>query len=304
MITNDLLGGLNVDLSKNAPFSSYRGQEPYIFISYAHKNAEIVFPYIAELNELGYRIWYDEGISPGAEWPDAIAAAITRCDLMITFLSPDAVNSVNVRNEINFALTKGKKMLFIYILETVLPDGLALQIGSIQAIMKNRLKDMGCFRDLMMVSLPKKTRDDSVRISQTPVQKLYDVFETISKDMSSYFSGTLRTLCEVSVASPEERIFKEFWKSLPSHVVLAVINLAPLKGSILMAITPAVANGIINRLFGGNGNLDGHDRSYTEIEIAGTHFAPVSTADSAGVGEDCESRAYASNDRNRESVHL
>ena len=44
------------------PFEAYSGDEPYVFISYAHKDSEFVFDEISILNDAGYNIWYDEGI--------------------------------------------------------------------------------------------------------------------------------------------------------------------------------------------------------------------------------------------------
>ena len=42
------------------PFEAYEGTEPFIFISYAHRDSEIVYEEITELHESGYKIWYDE----------------------------------------------------------------------------------------------------------------------------------------------------------------------------------------------------------------------------------------------------
>ena len=42
--------------------SAYNGNEPYIFISYAHKDSDKVLPIIRELQSRGYRVWYDAGI--------------------------------------------------------------------------------------------------------------------------------------------------------------------------------------------------------------------------------------------------
>ena len=47
---------------------AYKGENPYIFVSYAHKDKDIVYPVIEELQNRGYRIWYDEGIEASEEW--------------------------------------------------------------------------------------------------------------------------------------------------------------------------------------------------------------------------------------------
>lgn len=59
----------------------------------------------------------------------------------MVFISPQSIESINVRNEINFALNKKKKFFAVYIKETTLPLGLELQMGSIQAIMKFQMPD-------------------------------------------------------------------------------------------------------------------------------------------------------------------
>lgn len=123
------------------PFEAYQGDDPYVFISYAHKDAEKIYPLIRWLDSEGYRIWYDEGIDPGNEWPDEIANALDHCTYFIVFISPNAVVSKNVRNEINYAINDDKPFLAIHIDETELPGGLKLRISDIQAVMKYRMHD-------------------------------------------------------------------------------------------------------------------------------------------------------------------
>ena len=55
------------------PFPAYKGDEPYIFVSYAHEDDDTVYPEIQWLNDQGFNIWWDEGISGGTKWMDEIA---------------------------------------------------------------------------------------------------------------------------------------------------------------------------------------------------------------------------------------
>ena len=57
------------------PFRAYTGNDPYIFICYAHADAEIVCPELVWLKEHGRNVWYDEGIAPGEEWTQELADA-------------------------------------------------------------------------------------------------------------------------------------------------------------------------------------------------------------------------------------
>jgi formylglycine-generating enzyme required for sulfatase activity len=118
------------------PFEAYAGAEPYIFVSYAHADGASVFEDLRTLHDRGFRIWYDEGIDPGNEWPDEVAEALLRSSQFLVFLSAAAVESRNVRNEIYMALTQEKPLLAIFIEDVQLNAGLQLQMGAIQALKK------------------------------------------------------------------------------------------------------------------------------------------------------------------------
>ena len=123
------------------PYPAYRGNEPYIFISYAHDDKDIVFPEIKRFNEAGFHVWYDEGISPGNEWTDEIADALERCCVFVVMITPVSAPRKNVLNEINFALDENKSFLAIHLEKTELKGGLKLRIGSTQAILKYNMTE-------------------------------------------------------------------------------------------------------------------------------------------------------------------
>ena len=56
-----------------ADIKPYDGEQPYIFISYAHANTPAVMQVVQELHDRGFRIWYDDGIEVGSEWQENIA---------------------------------------------------------------------------------------------------------------------------------------------------------------------------------------------------------------------------------------
>src|SRR6185503_8171341 len=90
------------------PCKAYTGDGPCAFLSYAHRDAEVVYPEIQRLDVMGYRLWYDEGIDPGNEWPEAVAGALKRCAQFVVFVTDRATESRNVRNEINYAFKLDK----------------------------------------------------------------------------------------------------------------------------------------------------------------------------------------------------
>ena len=143
-----------------SPFDAYKGNEHYIFVSYAHRNSEIVFRHITRLREEGFRIWYDEGIDPGTDWSDEIAKALVNSTTFLVFVSPEMVESHNVKKEIVFALSRKKHMIAAHIAETTLPDGLDMQLSNIQALLENRFIDKEKFYEQLFASLPATTRGD------------------------------------------------------------------------------------------------------------------------------------------------
>jgi sulfatase modifying factor 1 len=140
-----------------APFDAYTGDEPYVFVSYSHRDAGSVFPEIVMLRDRGYRIWYDEGIDPGNEWPEAVAKALKRCAAFVVYISPNAVDSKNVRDEIHFAIKHDKQLVSIHLVETEMPDGLELRIGTTQAILKYRTSASN-YDKLVQRALPAQVR--------------------------------------------------------------------------------------------------------------------------------------------------
>lgn len=142
------------------PFDAYKGESPYVFVSYAHKNAEAVFSHITRLHNVGFRIWYDEGMDPGMDWSDEIADALANAEVFLVFLSEAAIASNNVRKEIIFAIDQKKYMVCVHIEDTELPPGMKMQLGNIQALLENRFPNREKFYGrLFKALLPEKTLD-------------------------------------------------------------------------------------------------------------------------------------------------
>ena len=80
-------------MAMHPPFPAYSGNDPYIFVSYSHEDADAVFADIDWLRRQGYNIWYDEGVSAGANWRDEIANAINDAHLILFYLSPASATS-------------------------------------------------------------------------------------------------------------------------------------------------------------------------------------------------------------------
>ncbi len=124
----------------------YEGKEPYIFVSYAHKDKDWVIPTINVLSEKGYRIWFDEGIELGSEYPQYIGEHLLNAHIFLAFITENSVNSRYCRKEISLADSHNKCIIAIYINENLqLPQGLELQIGNTQAMYYSRYRSFDEF---------------------------------------------------------------------------------------------------------------------------------------------------------------
>ena len=94
-------------------FRPYEGERPFVFISYAHRQSEAVINTIRILHDRGFRLWYDEGIPAGSDWPANIAGHMDHCERVIYFLSDRAMESPNCFSEIRTAVRRGKPILIV-----------------------------------------------------------------------------------------------------------------------------------------------------------------------------------------------
>lgn len=128
---------------------AYMGDQPYIFVSYSHKDCERVWPIILKLQAEGFRIWYDDGISPGTEWDLNIATHIRKCAFFAAFISRNYLESENCKDELSFVRELGKNRVLIYLEEVVLPDELQMRLGRLQAIYWNRDGEKKAYKKFM-----------------------------------------------------------------------------------------------------------------------------------------------------------
>ena len=123
----------------------YEGKDKYIFVSYCHRDRAHVFPIVEQLVRDGYRVWYDEGIDPGSEWPEIIAKHLNGSAICLAFITDNALHSHNCRREINFALLKKKYFISVILEQVQMSLGMEMQLSSSQSIFKYTLPGDGEF---------------------------------------------------------------------------------------------------------------------------------------------------------------
>ena len=98
------------------------GGEAKFFVSYAREDAQVVLKLVEKLQGAGANLWVDErGLRGGDLWDDVVQEEIDACEGILVFLSPDSVASRHVRNEVAYALDKGKRAVPVLIRECRVP---------------------------------------------------------------------------------------------------------------------------------------------------------------------------------------
>lgn len=112
----------------------YEGELPYVFFSFCHENHEIVYPLIERMAAAGFRVWFDDGIHPGQEWPEVIAEHLNQSAVCVCAASMEFQNSHNCKNELTFAVNGKKSLMAILLEDFEMSLGLKLQLGNTQQL--------------------------------------------------------------------------------------------------------------------------------------------------------------------------
>ncbi|MCI2047885.1 MAG: flagellar motor switch protein FliM [Faecalibacterium sp.] len=118
-------------------------------------------------------------------------------------------------------------------------------------------------------SLPKKFTRDQLKM-------LRSLNETFSRQLSSYFTSTLRDVCEVSISQIEEQRYGEFSNSLPENVLVGLLSCTPTSKDfdempLLLEFTSSFGFYLVERMLGGSGVPVMPEREYTDVELTLLH---------------------------------
>lgn len=110
-------------------FPVYRGEKPFVFISYAHRDNAQVLPIAQELYRRNYRVWYDGGIEAGSRWAEFVATHLLGASCVLFFTSAQFDASRNCEREVNFAVEAKKPMACVALDQAELSPGLQMQLS-------------------------------------------------------------------------------------------------------------------------------------------------------------------------------
>ena len=148
------------------PFPAYQGDEPFLFVSYAHDDSSLIFPEMSWLRDSGLNLWYDEGIQVGAEWRQALVDAIAGCSGLIFFATARSVVSANCIRELNFAVDENKPVYVVKLDDAALPDVLRLSLSDRQPLVRADF-DESAYRERLLAVLQGETLGVAAQGAQT-----------------------------------------------------------------------------------------------------------------------------------------
>jgi TolB-like protein len=117
----------------------YQGDEPYVFVSYSHRDEKAMLEEVTSLQAAGINVWYDEGIEAGTEWREELATAISRAQCLVYYITANSAGSENCRREVHYAVDRGVPVIAVHVEDVDLPEGTRLAISDRQALMQHRL---------------------------------------------------------------------------------------------------------------------------------------------------------------------
>lgn len=142
-------------------FEAYTGGEPYLFVSYSHRDTEQVYPILDALYDRKYRIWYDESCENGNDFRDELRDRIYGCEAVLLFVSASSMASPFCGMEIIVAREYGKRLYPIYLDDAVVPPAFELLLANTHHSTSGDLEKLVrvMVRDLPAVAMDRLTTD-------------------------------------------------------------------------------------------------------------------------------------------------
>ena len=112
-------------------------------------------------------------------------------------------------------------------------------------------------QDIQTTAREKKVRSHDFRrpskFAKDHLKTLNIIYDNYARLVTNFLTGYLRNLVQVEVISVESLAYADFSNSIANPVIIAIVDFAPLSGSIIFEVEPSVAFALIDRKLGGKG---------------------------------------------------
>ena len=143
-------------------FEAYTGDEPYLFVSYSHRDIAVVYPILDALYDKKYRIWYDDSCENGNDFRDELRHRIEKSEAVLLFVSKASMASPFCGMEIIVARENNKRLYPIYLDDVEVPPAFEILLSNTHhGTPDNREKLIKALvRDLPAVAMDRLTIGD------------------------------------------------------------------------------------------------------------------------------------------------
>lgn len=133
-------------------YQAYEGAEPFVFVSYAHADTALVMPLIRELQDRGFRVWYDAGIHAGLRWNKVIVEHLNKSQCVLCLLSGRYVASDNCKQELYYAKKQRKNLLIGHLERFEVPAELDMELVLLHQEYADHYQSQSAFLDKLTLS--------------------------------------------------------------------------------------------------------------------------------------------------------
>jgi hypothetical protein len=165
------------DVKKN--FKVYKGEEPYLFISYSHRDTNTVYKILDRLDKEAFRFWYDDKMEVGKDFNEELKVMIEGCGAFVLFVSKESMQSEYVGMEIITAYKNSKRIYPIYLEEKVIPPVLKEVFKKLQHVKGYSVDKNEEYIDNLIECLPIETMH-SLDVEDDVLKKCKDGREEIN----------------------------------------------------------------------------------------------------------------------------
>ncbi len=102
-----------------------KNQAIKVFVSYSHQDKSFAKKLAGKLESQGMKVWWDfDSLKGGQDWQKEIERGIKQCDFFLVALTPEAIVSEWVGNEIAYAINAQKTIIPLHLKKCDIPIGL------------------------------------------------------------------------------------------------------------------------------------------------------------------------------------
>jgi flagellar motor switch protein FliM len=106
------------------------------------------------------------------------------------------------------------------------------------------------------------------KFSRDHIRTFEIIHDNFAKAVAPLLTRHLRTSFQLEVVSIEALSFVDFNRSITNPSIIAITEMAPLKGSIVLNMPPSIAYAMVDRLLGGTRSEVAYSNTFTTIELS------------------------------------